>query len=135
MTSKKQIIFKMNNLEKSMKELRKDIDEHYEPKKGCGIVLATGKIFSDVYNIDDNLNCGDTWCGKQHLCDKCDKIDKPTKDITIEDPYSDIKITLCENGWTSIKRPGQEAISLGKYPNVNWMIIERALEIVREKGK
>jgi hypothetical protein len=46
---------------------------------GCGKVIATGEIFSDVFNIDDNLQCGDVWCGKQHLCQDCRNQDKGVK--------------------------------------------------------
>lgn len=48
-----------------------ELDTSSNKRIGCGKVLATGKIFSDVYNLDDDLNCGDVWCGKQHLCPEC----------------------------------------------------------------
>jgi hypothetical protein len=44
----------------------------------------------------------------------------------------DLKIEVFKEGWTVISED-KAVISLGKYPNARWSLIENALEYVRKK--
>jgi len=51
--------------------------------------------------------------------------------------FSDMFVRITDEGWTDLaQEESNDAISLGKYPNARWELIEKALEYVKKiKGE
>lgn len=54
------------------------------------------------------------------------------KDKIITDEFSDLSAEILENGWVTLSQTGRENISLGKYPNARFKVIEKLLEDVKK---
>ena len=47
----------------------------------------------------------------------------------------DLKVEVIENGWANIIQDDDKTMSLGKYPNKRWEVIEEALNYVKKGEK
>ena len=51
-----------------------------------------------------------------------------------ESDFSDLKVEIHSNGWTTIiAEDGDKIISLGNYPNKRFEMIEEAIKYLKEK--
>ena len=58
------------------------------------------------------------------------------QDIIIKDEYSDLKVKILSNGWTSIiAENGDIEISLGCYPNKRFEVLKRMFDKLERKWK
>jgi hypothetical protein len=53
----------------------------------------------------------------------------------IKSKFSDLSAEILDNGWVILQIENEETISLGKYPNARFEILEKMLEFVKSKGK
>lgn len=58
---------------------------------------------------------------------------KKPKDKIIQDEFSDVYAEILDNGWVTLREPNEKInLSLGKYPNARFDVIERLLKEVKK---